>query len=201
MTAAFDDELAIEAWEGRLAPLLDAHGAAVIAALRGGTARPPWPDALRTPAVARLAARHDPGGRPGRATLSRWSLAARLDGAGMIAAARRARDRGRTGRALSRPGRRRARLGYGDARRWSARCSARRPRGAAGPAESTTPTCPAPPRRRAAALVRRSRGAGRPRRRRPGGCTVCDDGARGRHGADHDRRGVRVPAGRATWRA
>ena len=57
---AFDDELAIEAWEGRLAPLLDAHGAAVIAALRGGTARPPWPAALRTPAVARLAARHDP---------------------------------------------------------------------------------------------------------------------------------------------
>ncbi len=50
---ALDDELAIEAWEGRLAPLLDAHGAAVIAALRGGTARPPWPEALRTPTVAR----------------------------------------------------------------------------------------------------------------------------------------------------
>jgi hypothetical protein len=84
---AFDDELAIEAWEGRLAPLLDAHGAAVIAALRGGTARPPWPDALRTPAVARLAARHDPVWAARARTLARWSLAARLAAAPPMIAA------------------------------------------------------------------------------------------------------------------
>lgn len=86
---ALDDELAIEAWEGRLAPLLDAHGAAVIAALRGGVARPPWPDALRTPAVARLVARHDPAWAARARTLARWSLAARLEALPVMIAARR----------------------------------------------------------------------------------------------------------------
>jgi hypothetical protein len=71
---AFDDELAVEAWEARLAPLLDAHGAAVIAALRGGTARPPWPAALRTPAVARPRRATIRCGRParGRWRAGRW---------------------------------------------------------------------------------------------------------------------------------
>jgi len=76
---AFDDELAVEAWEARLAPLLDAHGAAVIAALRGGGPRPPWPAALRAPALARLAAPHDPRWAARARTLARWALAARLD--------------------------------------------------------------------------------------------------------------------------
>ncbi|MBL8620603.1 MAG: hypothetical protein JNK64_04840 [Myxococcales bacterium] len=86
---AFDDELAVEAWEGRLAPLLDQHGAAVIAALRTGAPRPPWPDALRTPALARLAAPHDPAWAARARTLARWSLAARLEATPVMIAARR----------------------------------------------------------------------------------------------------------------
>lgn len=85
----FDDELAVEAWEGRLAPLLDAHGAAVIAALRSGAARPAWPDALRAPPLARLAARHDPAWAARARTLARWSLAARLEAQPVMIAARR----------------------------------------------------------------------------------------------------------------
>jgi hypothetical protein len=178
MSAAFARELAIERAEATIAAALDDHGAATVAALRAGTRPPPWPRVVAAVDAAGLATDHDPGWAARAATLSRWALAARLDGDPGLAAARRgpataaglaARYRALGAAAL--------RLGCGDVGALIGALFGARPRfGAAGPAESAAevsapPGVALPPWSTVAAALADHAGVDL------GLVTVCDDGA------------------------
>lgn len=94
MTHALDVELALDRLEAHLAPDLDAHSAAIVAAGRTGRPRPPWPALLLDDHPAHLAVAAPATGDlhlAARArTLARWSLAARLAADRDVAAAARA---------------------------------------------------------------------------------------------------------------